>query len=56
MNKSNQKLVDDAKKLIDKVHADTSVDVHETFDQLKDIRKHVDDLIDAVASDLPEDD
>jgi hypothetical protein len=50
--KSHERRCDSAKKAVDAVHQDTTVDVATTMMSLKDIREHVNILIESVASDL----
>lgn len=52
----HDELLDAAKLATDRLHSDTSVSLHETFDSLRDLRDHVEVLMDAVASNLPTDD
>lgn len=42
-----------AKKAADLLHRDTSVSQAETFRSLRDLRDHVETLMDAVASSVP---
>lgn len=44
--------VDTAKKAIDEVHADTSVELLQTYEDLVDLRDHVQMLIEAVGEDM----
>jgi hypothetical protein len=48
-------LLDAAKQAADRLHADTSVSLYDTFDLLRDLRDHVEVLMDAVASSMPRD-
>jgi hypothetical protein len=52
VNKQHEQLLKRAKEVADKLHADTSVSSVETMMSLKDLREHVDFLIESVASDL----
>jgi hypothetical protein len=49
-DKHHLEKVEDAKRAIDKVHSDTSVDKDVTEDSLKEIRDHVDILIESLES------
>jgi hypothetical protein len=50
--KSHERLCEAAKKAVDAVHQDTTVDVGITLMSLKGIREHVDILIESVCGDL----
>jgi len=46
-------LLDSAKRAADALHSDLSVALHDTFDSLRDLRDHVEMLMDAVANSMP---
>lgn len=56
MPSNHERLLDDAKKAADNLHGDTSVDPAETLSSLKDLRGHVEILIEAVDADDGDDD
>ncbi len=45
---NHEQLLEDAKKAADKLFSDTSVALSETKASLRDLREHIDTLIDAV--------
>jgi len=53
--RNHDRLLEAAKKAADVLHSDTSVSAHETFDSLRDLRDHIEVLMDAVASTMPTD-
>lgn len=49
------RLLEDAKKAADAIHADTSVEREITISRLEDLREHLDVLIESVDTDISDD-
>jgi hypothetical protein len=56
MPRAHDRLLSAATEAADKLHADTSVDKETTLESLKDLRDHVETLIDAVSEDIDAED
>lgn len=50
----HDRLLEAAKMAADSLHTDTSVSPQETLSSLRDLREHIDYLIDAVENSVPE--
>jgi len=49
----SDRLLNEAKKAADRLHNDKAVSLEETYSSLRDLRDHVEMLMDAVASSMP---